>query len=399
MSLPNSEPLPESIHDLPPARQRHIRRQPRSASRAERQLLLSSLLSLTAPNPNYFLLSLLGAIALGAALYFDDPSLLVLALILLPFLRPVFGLALLPASRKAMPGLKSLISLLVLLVLNFAAGVLAGYLQKDLAFTHLALYRFSVPYWLDLALVGLSAILAVFVMLRKGALPRLIGVLLAYEILLPLAVAGFSFPLGASQLFPSALLVSIMHLGLAAFLATLAFFALGFAPQNLGSWALTLLPVMLALGGLLLSLPNLPRLTRDKIQPTETPTPITAPSNTPLAHPTATGTATHQPPTRTTAPTRTYTPSPTTTPSPTQTQTPEPTTFIVIVDALSGAVIRESPNFNALVTGYLNDEDSVEIQGAITEEGTLWYQITAPQGQTGWLLGSLVNTRTPTEQE
>jgi hypothetical protein len=52
MSLPSSEPLPEDINDLPPARQRHIRRLPRSATPAERQILLDSLVELSAPSLN-----------------------------------------------------------------------------------------------------------------------------------------------------------------------------------------------------------------------------------------------------------------------------------------------------------------------------------------------------------
>ena len=48
MSLPSSQPLPDDINELTPARQRHLRRMPRSASPAERDILMESLLSLTA---------------------------------------------------------------------------------------------------------------------------------------------------------------------------------------------------------------------------------------------------------------------------------------------------------------------------------------------------------------
>ena len=398
MSLPNSEPLPENINELPPARQRHIRRQPRSASLAERQLLLESLHSLTAPNLNFILFSLMGAIAVGAALFFNDPAVLVLALVMLPFHRPIFGLALLPAIRKPVPGLKSLISLLILLILNFSAGVLAGYLRKDLAYDNLALYRFSAPYWLNLALVGSSTVLAVFVMIRKGTLPRLIGVLLAYEILLPLAIAGFAFPLGVFRLFPNALWVSLTHLGLAIFLAAITFFALGFGPRSPAGWAFILLPVALIAGGLLLNIPAATDFTTANIDPSGTPSSTTAPSKPPGARPSTTTTATRQPPTSTASPALTQTFLPTETQTFTQTQTPQPTTYWAIVDAQTGAVIRESPTFDAPVAGYLNDGDAVEIKGIITEDGTLWYQVNTPDGQNGWLLGSLVNTQTPTPE-
>lgn len=403
MSLPNSEPLPENINELPPARQRHIRRQPRSASLAERQLLLESLISTTGPSLNFFLFSLLGAAAVGAALYLDDPAVLILALVILPFLRPAFGLALMPASRKAMPGLKSLISLGILLTLIFAAGVLAGYLRKEFAFSNLAVYRFSAPYWLDLALVGASSILAVFVLVREGARPRLIGVILAYEILLPLALAGFSLPLGASQWFPRTLLVSLTHLNLGILLAAVTFFMLGYGPRNLAGWLLILLFAVLVAGGLLLTLPGLPVASVLQADPSQTPQALTpsvsaAASNTPAAQPTSTEVSTKLPATETPFATLPPTASATQTLSPTQTLTPEPTSYWGIIDTLTGAVFRESPSFDAPVAGYLNDGDAVEIEGVLTEAGTIWYQVTTQEGQNGWLLGSLVNTQTPTPE-
>ena len=107
MNLPSSEPLPNDINELPPARQRHIRRQPRSASLAERQLLLESLLDLTAPTLTFILLSIIGAAALGAALYFDDPAILVLACVLFPFLTPILSFSLLPITQKFSHATKS----------------------------------------------------------------------------------------------------------------------------------------------------------------------------------------------------------------------------------------------------------------------------------------------------
>ncbi len=397
MSLPNSEPLPESINELPPARQRHIRRQPRSASLAERQLLLESLLTLTAPTLDFFLLSLIGSIAAGAALYFDDPAILVFTLVLLPFIKPVFDLALLPASRKVFPRLKSLISLAILFALVIAAGVLAGWLRKEFPPTNIPIFRFSAPYWLDLVIVGVSAIMGVFVMIRKGDLPRLIGVLLAFEILFPLAIAGFSFPLGASQLFPGAFLVSLTHLGLAVLLATITFFALGFSPNNLKGWAFLLLPVLLILGGLLLNLPKIPGFTSKILEPSPTPNFTATASNTPLPQATASRTVSLKSPTRTASPSLTTTPSPSETQTPTQTQTPEPTTYLAIVEAENGAVIRESPTFDAPVVGYLDNNDAIEVFDVTTsQEGSLWYRVSSPDGQNGWLLASLVNTQTPT---
>ncbi len=403
MSLPQGEPLPENINELPLARQRHIRRQPRSTSLAERQLLLDSLLAQTAPNLAFFTLALLGSIAAGTALYFDDPAVLVIAIVLMPFLKPAFALALLPASRTARHWVKSLISLLILIFLIFTGGLLAGWLKKELSLENITVFRFSAPYWLDLAIVSISTILGVFMLVRKGSLPRMIGVILAYEILFPLTIAGFSFPLGAANLFPGALWVSLSHLGLGILLATMSFFILSFMPKKPAGWLYLMLPALLILGGLLLNLPNIPGLPASKTEPTPTTTPSGSLAKTSTPRVTTSKMATLQSPTQTASQTLTSTLAPSGTLTPTQTQTPSqtptpvPTTYWANVDTLTGAIIRESPNFDAPVAGYLNNGDSVEVRDAATSEaGSLWYWVSAPGDQEGWLLASLVNTQTPT---
>lgn len=401
MSQLTSELLPEDINELPPARQRHIRRQPRTASVAERQILLQSLLDLTSPNLNFFLLSMLGGISIGIALHFDDPALLIVAIVALPFLMPIYGLALLPASRKKDHALKSLVSLLIILLLIFGSGVLAGWLRKDFPLENINLYRFSAPYWLDLALVSGASILSVFILLRKGQLPRLIGLLLAYEILLPLAAAGLCLPLGAADILPGALFVSLSHLGLAWFLAMATFFLLGFTPSRWTGWLFSILPLIFAIVGLLFNLPIFQTFSYSTpLRPTTTssPTPLPILSPSPTIMPSATNTKEALQPTLSL--TYTTTPSKTITQTPAPSQTPAPTTYLAIVNAQSGAVIRESPTFDAPVAGYLNDGDQVIILGLTTnQEGTLWYRVKIPTGQEGWLLGSLVNTQTPTPAE
>ena len=225
----------------------------------------------------------------------------------------------------------------------------------------------------------------------------MIGVLLSFEILFPLAVAGFSFPLGVSRLFPGALLVSLTHLGLAVFFVTVTFFIFGFAPKKRGGWLFLLLPALLIAGGLVLSLPGIPGFAAAKNIPSATPNSTRLPSNTPLPPATSTMTATLPVSTHTATLTLTQTISPSDTQTPTLTQTPQPTTFYAIIDAQQGVVIRESPTFDAPVAGYLNDGDAIEILDLITsEEGSLWYRVTTPDGQVGWLLASLTNTQTPT---
>ena len=129
MSLPSSESLPNDINDLPPARQRHIRRQPRSVSLAEQQILLDSLIKLTTPTPAFFIRALLGAVTLGCAFYLQNLALLVVAIVVFPFQTPLFGLALYPLTLNAKHAVKALVSTLLLILLSFAAGILAGLFQ------------------------------------------------------------------------------------------------------------------------------------------------------------------------------------------------------------------------------------------------------------------------------
>ena len=404
MSLPTSEPLPTNINDLPPARQRHIRRQPRAASSAERGLLLDSLLDQTGPTLTFFLMSLLGSMIFGLSLYFNEPAFLIIGLVVFPFFSPIFALALFPHSLKVSHWIKSLISLLVPIFLTFFAGVLAGYLQKTGQINRLDAFRFSAPYWLDLAAVALSAFLCTLLLIRQGQIDRKIGILLTYEILFPVAVAGFGFPLGLSALWPEALLLGLGHLILAITVAIFSFLILSFGPTHAAGWILAILTFLLSMAILLggfapnligLGLPiasNPPPI----ITLTNTSTIQPSPTNTPKAESSTAPTII----TATTSNTPTSNPSPTSTISPSSTPSPQPTTFIIVVDSLNGLVIRESADFEAPVVGYANDGDLYEVLNqSQSDNGSFWYQVETNTGELGWLLSSLVNTQTPIATE
>jgi uncharacterized membrane protein len=398
MSLPSSEPLPENINELPPARQRHIRRRPRSASIAERQILVASMHQMTAPNIQFFVLSLVGSLILGAALFFDEPVILLAAVVTLPFLSPIFALALLPSTLKWINALKSILSLLILLLLTFVTGAVAGYLHKTLDFTALYIYRFSSPYWVDLAVVCVSTFFGALIFLRQGRLPRLVSVILAYQILVPLAVAGFAFPLGAAGLMPGALIVSLVHLLLTLLVATLALHILGFVPRGVVGWLVTLGLAAIALSALIGSLVlsgSLPAISA-------TPTPLPVAQPTPVATELAAATTEIQ---TSTLPVPTFTitqankPSATLTPAPTSTltPTPEPTSIIAYVNSLNGGLLREAPSFDSLVVGYLNDTEEIKILRIYETEGARpWYFVETIRSETGWMDSSLAITQTPT---
>ncbi|QRN82351.1 SH3 domain-containing protein [Chloroflexota bacterium] len=399
MSLPSSEPLPDDIHELPPARQRHLRRMPRAASPAEWEILLESLLNLTRPTLEFFLLALLGTVVSGAALYFNEPLLLIVALVLLPFTNPVFNLALYPASRKLGFALKSLISLIVPIILSLGAGMLVGWFAPETAFDQLALTTFNVPWWPNLAAVAGSAFFCSLILIRQDRLPRLAGAILSYEIFLPLTLAGFGLIVGAPAFWPGASLTALLHLAVALLAATLAFIVIGFAPKTLFGWSLSLFPVVLTL--LFLTAATL--LSGQIVLPWEskalTPTPteaIALVEETDL--PTATLAPTETPPisTATLQPTVTQTVTPEWTATPSATPTLEPTVVYGVIVAENGAIVREEPSTTALVVSYVNDGDLVTLIGQYLSGNTLWYQVETEYGEVGWMLGSLIQTPTPT---
>lgn len=402
MSLPSSEPLPDDINELTPARQRHLRRMPRSASPAEHEILIESLLSLTAPKLDFFLLLVLGCLAIAASLYFNEPLLIILSIILLPFLSSVFNLSLLPATLKPGSAVKSAIVLLAAIILAFSAGALVGWFAPEAEYSSLSILHFSQPYWLDAALAAGSAIFCSVVILRQDRLPRLAGALLSYEILIPLAIAGYGLAAGQPQLWPGALLTAFLYLGLALVVSVFSFIVLGFVPDSLIGWLFALLPLALSLAlltaALFFNTQGLP------IQPVPSVTETQAPGLTlsPRAMD-SDPTATPYPSTATLAFTPSLTPTQmtmtpaveTATPSATPTPTLEPTRSVGIVFAENGAVVREGPDFSNPVVAYVYNGEQITILGAATSGYTLWYEIEKSTGETGWLLGSLVRTPTP----
>ena len=138
-----------------------------------------------------------------------------------------------------------------------------------------------------------------------------------------------------------------------------------------------------------------PPQTQVAIQPSPSPTQlaIASPSAThePVVEhsPTATVTA------HIVEPTETQTPMPTNTS--TATPTIEPTTYWADVDSAMGAIVRQEPAFDSLVVTYLNNAEQVEILDEyVPQAGTRWFRVLTQTGETGWILGSLVNTQTPT---
>jgi hypothetical protein len=206
-------------------------------------------------------------------------------------------------------------------------------------------------------------------------------------VVVPFAVIGFGLNYWSGALF-----VSLEHFGLAFLFAVFAFIVFGLPPKKPLGWlvVITSLAITLAVNSVGLNssvnqvpaastgLPNVTHRVIASISPAAPTKPV----------PTNTMTPTDIPPTATLAPTLAPTSLPT--------ATPEPTTQWGVVKSETGAVIRKEPNFNAEVISYANNADQIEILGEFTAlNGTLWFEVRTDTEQTGWLLGSLLQTQTP----
>ena len=392
MSLPSSERLPNDINELPPARQRHIRRQPKSATLAEQQILLDSLVKLTAPTPAFFSRTLLGVLTLGVAFYLHNLAILIVAIVILPFQAPLFGLALFPITLNAKHAIKSLISLVLLLLITFGAGALAGLFQTLNYPDPLGLYRFSALYWLDVIIVSFSAFLTVLTLIRQGKAPQGMGVLLSYTLLVPVAVIGFGLSNGLKPLWSGALFVALVHLGLAAVLGVFSFATLGLPPRKTLGWLMSIVALTVTLAVASIGQHFAASATPSPPPMAPEPTRLVIPSETSL--PEADSIPTHTLTPSQSPPTATWTSSPS--PTSTATFTPEPAPLFGLVNSAVGAVIRESPDFDAAIVTYANNDDLLELVGELTTQaGTRWFQVITDAGQTGWMLGTLVHTQTP----
>jgi len=299
----------------------------------------------------------------------------------------LFGLALYPLTLNIKHAVKALVSTLLLILLSFAAGILAGLFQSFKYPDPIGLFRFTSPYWPDMAVVAISAFFSALTLIRKGKIPEGLGVLLSYMVLVPFAVIGFGLTYWSGALF-----VSLEHLGLAFLFAVFAFIIFGLPPKKTLGWlvVITALAITLAVNSVGLNssvnpvpaaptgLPNATHRVIASVSPAAPTRPV----------PTNTMAPTDIPPTATLAPTLAPTSLPT--------ATSEPTTRWGVVKSETGAVIRKEPNFNAEIVTYANNADQIEILGEFTApNGTLWFEVRTASEQTGWLLGSLLLTQTP----
>lgn len=395
MTLPTSELLPEgNEHSLPPARRRRRRRMILPGSNSERAAFLETLAHTTTPSFDFFLLSILAGLALGIAILLDVQPLYVLAALACPFMAPVMGLSLAAVFGSVRFFLRTLGGLVVGSALIFALGLVTGLAAYNLEGLDLSLIEQHARFtWPDAVVLTAGAIFSTVQIFRKpDQRPRIASVALAYELYLPIGVAGYGLATRTPGLWPDALMVFVVHLAWAALIGTAVFAILGLRPRTIFGYTLGSTLVLIGIAAVIVISGYGTAVTARVALPTYTPT-ITqthtststrtvTPSLTPTETPTAT-------PTKTLVPTNTVT----------LTVSPEPTPFWAVIEARgdAGAVIRDAPA-GAIIKSLLNGV-LVEILPEYEEtfaDGVTWVYVRIPDGTEGWIVKALLNASTPT---
>jgi hypothetical protein len=369
---------------------------------SERAEYLREMARQAVPSFDFFLFSLISGVALGIALLLDAPALFVLAALAAPFMAPVLGIAVGTVSGTGSFIFQSLGSLsigsLMVFLCGAAAGLAASFLP-DSSFTQALMYsHFHWPYFFVLALgAGLTAYLTARFPHQK---PLAASVAVAYGLYLPVGAAGFGLTANLPGLFPDGLGLFAVHLLWSAVAGILGLFVLRLRPLHASGYVLTVLYAVLGVAMLASLLPPagpagaaadpqpggpaLPAMTTTS-EATGTPSPATpaAPSPSPSA---------------TTEPTRTPTRTLVPTNTPTLTLTPAATPVYARISASEGggALVREEPNYSALVVQSVLNGTLVEVLPDFTNsEGVDWAHIRLPGGKEGWIVRTLLRTATP----
>ena len=387
MSLHKSEPYPDDPEQLPPARRRRARRLLAPLNADERAAFLDEIAHRASPSFDFFLFSLASGIVLAAGLLLDVPALLVLGAVIAPLMAPVVGISLGTVIGSVRHFARSLVGMIIGSGLVFSAGLLAGLVTRSwLPPQFTQAYFHAQLSWSNFLVLALGACFTAASMLHEDLNPGLPSVALAYELYLPLVIAGFGLSSGLPHLWPDGLVVFAIHLAWSALLGALTLAILGFRPLTLFGY--TLSGVVALLGVILLiGLSGAGAVVGGQIAlPTLTPT------TTYTITPTVTRTLTPVPPTLTSTPTSTYTP---TTP-PTETPTPSPTPLYarVLTADGRGAVLRSEPG-GVVLRSYFDGTLMQVLPGAVELNGVIWVRVVAPDGVEGWMVQSLLATATP----
>lgn len=402
MSIPKTDQFPDDPEDLSPARRR----------RADRGLIPEDLIDIaddienlahkTIPSFDFFLFSLLSAAIITASILADSPVLLILGALTAPVMSPFLGISLGTATGSVKFFSQRLAGSLVAGGFVFLVGILGGYATFVLKTPPIQflIYNARVS-WTHLVLLIAGTIFSVVSLKKQGQTPVLPSVAIAYELYVPLAIAGFGFGSGQPHLWPDGLVLFGIHLAVLAITGAIVFMLLGIKPLRFIGYTLGSLIAILSIVGVI-GLSSAGAVVGGKIaMPTQIPTATETATPEP---PTYTPTETPIPPSPTvspTVPTATATPLPTAT----STETPQPTPFyaeIAVSKEFAGAYIRNEPSLDSRILTSLVNGSVIEIinpSPSFDEQGRNWLNIRFVNEdgleEDGWIIENLLLISTP----
>ncbi|WP_299027430.1 SH3 domain-containing protein [uncultured Thermanaerothrix sp.] len=391
MNLPTSEPLP-SEPERPAASPPPLRYLRSSSSGEGKGSALQGLTRQLEAGFDFYLAAVICALLVGAALSSDAPILYFLAVLMSPFLGPVIGVVLVAFGGTATFLVNVLGGVIFLSLILLGAGGASGWVQHSLhpEITPALLRYYGQWRELEWVITAIGAGLVAFLLVRSPRQrPLVVNLVLAYGLVLPLAIAGYGWGSQRPDLWIAGIRTFGLHL-LTIWLV--AWGVLGVMKLRPRIWGYAVGPALLI--GIMMLLLGKPRAPIPEnlavIGPTVSPT-AWLPSPTVTALPRPTGTSAQVP--------MSVTPLPTLAPSPTPsvTVTPEPTPVWARVSANigGGAFVREEPDGRVL-TSLLNDTlVQVISDPAQGRGGVLWVKVRTQQGVEGWMVQALLVTATP----
>lgn len=400
MSIPKTDQFPDDPENLTPARRRRARRGLIPGDLVEIANDIERLAYQTIPTFDFFLFSLLSAAIITVSILVDSPVLLVLGALTAPVMAPFIGIALGTATGSLKFFSQRLVGSLVASGFVFLVGILGGY----------ATFVFNTPEvefliynarlsWTHFVLLIAGTIFSIITFRKENQIPVLPSLAIAYELYVPLALAGFGFGSGQPHLWPDCLVLFGIHLAVLAITGTIVFLIMGVKPLKFIGYTFGSLIIILSIVAVI-GLSSAGAVITGNIA---LPTPVPTATQTPTPSPTSTRTPIPPTPTQTaTVPTATNTPPPTGT----STITPKPTPLYaeIAVSGGYGAYVRTEPRFDPanVLTSLINGTivEILDPTPTFDEESNYnWLHIryvnTDGDFQDGWIVERLLLVATP----
>lgn len=382
-----SLPLEESSH-INENRRRRKRRLFIPSGKTERSLYVNEIARRLVPGLEFYLFSALCGLILGAAILLDHPAVYILSALIAPFMAPLIGLGFSTAVGSFQFFLQSMGSLAIGSAIVFIGGLLSGWISKLIPGFSASQVHFHATFSIShLILLLVGTILAIYLTVHVPKQRSLLAsAALAYEVYLPVGVAGFGLASGLKELFASAIRLGAISVLLIIMIGAIVLVFMRLRPFTPFGYLMSVVLIAAAVYMLISTSPIKASLTRDDHTQTitqmaqETGEPALVITETPKPPTSTIPIPMDATPTNTLVPTRT----------PTVTNTPKQTEVWATINSDIGVHIRYGP---------CSDDEKCPIYGAAianktpvlvlsrNEEGN-WYQVKIPDdGREGWVFG------------